>query len=61
MIEPQVLVSTIIPHFKKYLLHGYKHYNFLIWSEILELVVTEMYKTPSGFAAINDLKSKLNK
>lgn len=30
VIEPQVLVSTIIPHFNKYLLHGNKHYNFLI-------------------------------
>jgi LAGLIDADG endonuclease len=55
------LINTIIPHFNTYKLVGNKLSNFLIWSEIVEIMNSDAHLTPEGFAKIKSLKDQLNK
>lgn len=42
------LSANVIPHFKKYPLQGNKLPNFMIWSEIIDIVVLGKHLTHSG-------------
>lgn len=54
-------LNSIIPHFNYYSLIGYKHLNFIIWSEIVTSTVVDAHLTPEGLAKIKALKNQLNK
>jgi LAGLIDADG endonuclease len=51
---------TIIPHFEKYPLIGFKSYNFGIWKEIVFLISEKAHRTFEGIQKIKALKNKLN-
>jgi hypothetical protein len=55
------LANIIIPCFNQYPFKGNKLTNFLIWSKIVELVVTGAHKTSEGLAQIKELRDQLNK
>lgn len=56
-----ILSSKVVTHFKNYPLQGNKLPNFLIWCEILEIVIAGNHRTPTGLSTIIGLRSKLNK
>lgn len=55
------LLNTIVPHFDKYKLEGYKLNNYLIWKEILLLVNSKTNLTSQDLNKIDELKKILNK
>ena len=50
-----------MPHFNSYELVGNKKLNFLIWSQILSLIINKAHLTSEGLEQIKYLKNQLNK
>jgi LAGLIDADG endonuclease len=46
------LINFIIPHFNQYPLQGNKEPNFIIWSEIVQLMNFKAQRTPEGLALL---------
>ena len=55
------LKDIIMPHFNSYELVGNKKLNFLIWSQILSLIINKAHLTSEGLEQIKYLKNQLNK
>jgi hypothetical protein len=61
VVSVKDLNDFIIPQFDTYRFYGNKHFNYLIWKEILLLVNSKAHLTVEGLNKIIFLKSKLNK
>jgi len=55
------LISLIIPHFDKNPLSGVKLHNYLIWRQMVLLLINKAHLTPGGKVKLIELKSTLNK
>ena len=55
------LVKIIIPHFNRYPLITNKNSDFLLWSKVVELMVTKQHLTPVGFSTVLSYYASINK
>lgn len=55
------LLSVVIPHFEKYLLHTQKLADFLLFQEVVKLMGNKQHLTQSGLLQIFGIKTNLNK
>ncbi len=53
------LINYVSPHFFKFELAGSKRSNFIIWSQILNLILSKAHLTPEGLNKIKELKSSM--
>lgn len=53
-------INSIVLHFTKYKLLGFKLYNFNIWKEIVDLINKKAHYTKEGILKIQSLKKRLN-
>jgi hypothetical protein len=55
------LVKVIIPHFSQYPLITKKYSDFLLWSKVIELMVTKQHLEPIGFKTVLSYYTSINK
>ena len=55
------LVKVIIPHFTHYPLITHKHSDFVLWSKVVELMVTKKHLTDFGFKTVLSYYASINK
>ena len=55
------LVKVIIPHFNHYPLITNKYSDFVLWSKVVELMVTKQHLTPIGFSTVLSYYASINK
>ena len=55
------LVKVIIPHFYNYALITKKYSDFVLWSKVVELMVTKKHLTTNGFNTVLSYYASINK
>lgn len=55
------LVKVIIPHFTLYPLITHKYSDFVLWSKVVELMVTKQHLTDFGFKTVLSYYASINK
>ena len=55
------LVRVIIPHFTQYPLITHKYSDFILWSKVVELMVTKQHLTDFGFKTVLSHYASINK